>query len=109
MQAALNALKTQRTATPHHIELKNLPPDQRNHQLRAGRKHFIDTIKPIAYHSEPLRRSDDSRSFVRGLMQTPINLRPDLAAGELRIKLHRQANPAHSGIRPRRTTEKLAT
>jgi hypothetical protein len=106
-QAALDALKTQRKATPHHIELKDLPPEQRIHQLRAGRKHFIDTIKLIAYRSEtalvhlarePLRRSDDARSFVRGLMQTPINLRPDLAAGELRIELHGQANPAHDAV-----------
>jgi len=45
--------------------------------LRAGRKHFIDTIKLISYRSETalvhlaretLRRSDDARSFVRGLM-----------------------------------------
>ena len=106
-QAALDALKTQRKATAHHIQLKDLPPDQRIQQLRAGRKHFIDTIKLIAYRSETalvhlaretLRRSDDARSFVRGLMQTTINLRPDHAAGELRIELHGQANPAHDAV-----------
>ena len=47
---------------------------------------------------ETLRRSDDARSFVRGLMQTTINLRPDHAAGELRIELHGQANPAHDAV-----------
>jgi hypothetical protein len=106
-QTTLEALKTQRKATPHHIQLKDLPPDQRIHQLRAGRKHFIDTIKLIAYRSETalvhlaretLRRSDDARSFVRSLMQTTINLRPDQAAGELRIELHGQANPAHDAV-----------
>jgi hypothetical protein len=35
---------------------------------------------------------------VRGLMQTTINLRPDQAAGELRIELHGQANPAHDAV-----------
>ncbi len=106
-QTALDALKTQRKATPHHIELKDLPPDQRFHQLRGGRKQFIDTIKLIAYRSETalvqlaretLRRSDDARSFVRGLMQTAINLRPDPAAGELRVELHGQANPIHDSV-----------
>ena len=75
--------------------------------MRITRRFFIDTIKLIAYRSETalahlacetLRRSDDARSFVRGLMQTPINLRPNLAAGELRIELHGQANPAHDAV-----------
>jgi hypothetical protein len=106
-QAELEALKTKRKATPHHIELKDLPPEQRIEQLRGGRKHFIDTIKLIAYRSETalvqlaretLRRADDARSFVRGLMQTSVNLRPDPAAGELRIELHGQANPIHDTV-----------
>ena len=96
-----------RKATPHHLQLQDLPPNQRIHQLRAGRKHFIDTIKLIAYRSETalvhlaresLRRLDDARSFVRGLIQTSINLRPDLVSGELRIELHGQANPVHDTI-----------
>ena len=106
-QTQLDDLKTQRKATPHHIEIKDLPPEHRIHQLRSGRKHFIDTIKLIAYRSETalvhlaretLRRSDDARSFVRGLMQTAVNLRPDPIAGELRIELHGQANPIHDSI-----------
>ena len=106
-QTALDVLKTQRKATPHHIELKDLPPEQRFQQLRGGRKQFIDTIKLIAYRSETalvqlaretLRRSDDARSFVRGLMQTTVNLRPDPAAGELRVELHGQANPIHDSV-----------
>lgn len=100
----LDTLKTQRKATPKHIQLKDLPPDQRIDQLRGGRKHFIDTIKLIAYRAETalvqlaretLKRADDGRSFVRGLMHTTINLRPDLARGELRIELQGQANPIH--------------
>ena len=103
-QSALDELKHRRKNTAHHITLKDLPPDQRIDQLRIGRKHFIDTIKLIAYRSETalvhlaretLRRHDDARSFIRGLMQTTINLRPDPAAGELRIELHAQANPVH--------------
>ena len=47
---------------------------------------------------ETLRRHDDARSFIRGLMQTTINLRPDLAQGELRIELHGQANPIHDTV-----------
>ena len=76
-------------------------------QLRSGRKHFIDTIKLIAYRAETalvqlaretLKRTDDARSFVRGLMNTSINLRPDRANGQLRIELHGQTNPVHDGV-----------
>ena len=100
----LDTLKTQRKSTPKHIELGELPPEQRFDQLRGGRKHFIDTIKLIAYRAETalvqlaretLKRTDDARSFVRGLMNTTINLRPDLARGELRVELQGQANPIH--------------
>lgn len=100
----LDTLKTQRKATPKHIQLGDLPPDQRIDQLRGGRKHFIDTIKLIAYRAETalvqlaretLKRTDDGRSFVRGLMNTTINLRPDLARKELRVELQGQANPIH--------------
>ena len=100
----LDTLKTQRKSTPKHIELGELPPDQRIDQLRGGRKHFIDTIKLIAYRAETalvqlaretLKRTDDGRSFVRGLMNTTINLYPDLVRGELRIELQGQANPIH--------------
>jgi hypothetical protein len=106
-QAQLDELKIERKATPHHIEIKDLPEGHRIHQLRSGRKHFIDTIKLIAYRSETalvqiaretMRRADDARSFVRGLMQTSVNLRPDPAIGELRIELHGQANPIHDSV-----------
>ena len=106
-QAQLNSLKDQRKDTPKHIQLKDLPPEQRISQLRNGRKHFIDTIKLIAYRAETamvhlaretLTRADDARSFIRGLMKTTINLRPDLYNGELRIELHGQANPIHDVV-----------
>ena len=106
-QAHLPSLKDQRKNTPKHIQLKELPPEARISQLRTGRKHFIDTIKLIAYRAETalvhiaretLTRADDARSFIRGLMKTTINLRPDIPNSQLRIELHGQANPAHDVV-----------
>lgn len=106
-EAELSTIKDQRKTTPRHIILKDLPPEQRVAQLRSGRKHFLDTIKLIAYRAETtlvqlaretLKRADDARSFVRGLMNTSINLRPDTASGQLRVELHGQANPVHDGV-----------
>jgi len=34
------------------VQLKDLPEGQRIEQLRSGRKHFMDTIKLIAYQAE---------------------------------------------------------
>ncbi len=106
-EAELSAIKEKRKGTSRHIELKDLPPEQRVAQLRSGRKHFIDTIKLIAYRAETalvqlaretLKRADDARSFVRGLMNTTINLRPDHANGQLIIELHGQTNPVHDSV-----------
>lgn len=106
-QAELAKLKAERKDIPKHILLKDLPTEQRFDRLISGRKHFIDTIKLIAYRSETalvllarevMSRHDDARSFIRGLMQTTANLKPDLVAKELRIELHSQANPSHQEI-----------
>ena len=100
-------LKEQRKAMPKHVELKDLPPEQRVAALRGGRKHFIDTIKLIAYRAETalveivretLRRHDDAHSFVRGLFTSSVNLRPDPAQGQLLIEIHGQTNPAHDAV-----------
>ena len=103
-QIQITELKALRKTHPRHILIKDLPPEDRVAQLRGGRKHFIDTIKLIAYRAETalvelaretLRRGDDARSFVRGLLQSTINLRPDPQRGQLRIEVHGQANPIH--------------
>jgi hypothetical protein len=103
-QTRLSELKALRKTHPRHIQIKDLPPEDRVAQLRSGRKHFIDTIKLIAYRAETalvelaretLRRGDDARSFVRGLLRSTINLRPDPQRGELRIEVHGQTNLIH--------------
>jgi hypothetical protein len=117
-RAQLESLKTQRKASAKHIQIKDLPPEQQVAQLRGGRKHFIDTIKLIAYRAETalvqlaretLRRHDDARSFVRALFATSVNLRPDPARNELRVEIHGQANPIHDATLEAICTELNAT
>jgi hypothetical protein len=73
----LVALKQKRAAVPTHIAYKDLPPDQRFERLRADSKHFIDTIKMIAYRAETamanvlrdvLARTDDASELLRALL-----------------------------------------
>lgn len=103
-QERLEKLKALRKATKKHVQIKDLPPEGRVAELRGGRKHFIDTIKLIAYRAETalvelaretLRRHDDARSFVRGLFEASVNLRPDPASGQLGVEIHGLANPVH--------------
>ena len=100
--ARLEARKAQRVDTPKKITLKALPEHERFAQLCPESKHFIDTIKMIAYRAESalagevretLARTDDARALLRRLFVTPANLRPDYAAQTLTVELHRCGSP----------------
>ena len=82
----IEQLKAQRKALAKHIEIKDLPDKDRFSRLRSEKKHFIDTIKLIAYRAETalaqlarekLRRLDDARSLIRQLFRTEVDLIPD--------------------------------
>ena len=98
----LTALKEQRRQTPRKLTLKELPEAERFAQLKTEKKHFVDTIKLIAYRAESalvgevreaLARDDDARALLRRLFVTPANLRPDPVAKTLTIQLHRLGSP----------------
>jgi hypothetical protein len=98
----LEARKAERPTIPRKVALKELPAKERFAQLCPESKHFIDTIKMIAYRAESalagearetLTRSDDARALLRRLFLTPANLRPDYAAQTLTVELHRFGSP----------------
>ena len=98
----LNELKAQRRQTPAKLTLKELPEAERFAQLKTEKKHFIDTIKLIAYRAESalagevreaLARDDDARALLRRLFVTPANLRPNPTAQTLTVELHRLGSP----------------
>jgi hypothetical protein len=84
-ELTLRELKEKRRQTPVKLTLKELPETERFAQLKTEKKHFIDTIKLIAYRAESasageireaLAREDDGRALLRRLFVTPANLRP---------------------------------
>jgi hypothetical protein len=94
-------LKAKRKQTPRHIEVKDLPPEHRFSQLHCASKHFIDTIKMIAYRAETamvhvlrdvLSRHADARSLLRAVYCNEADLLPDYANGTLTVRLHHLAN-----------------
>lgn len=109
-QTRLDQLKAQRKATPRHVELKTLPAAEQFARLRPTRKHFVDTIKLIAYRAETamahlvretLARTDDARALLRELYRTTADLIPDPMQQTLTVRLHPLASQAHNDtLRP---------
>ncbi len=101
----IDSLKQLRKKTEHHIPVKSLPEEDRFTRLRTERKHFIDTLKMIAYRAESsmasllrehmARGGDDARALLRQIFQTEADLTPDLAANTLTVRLHHLTQAAH--------------
>src|SRR5207249_1309997 len=92
-------LKQQRKNTDH-IPVKSLPEQDRFTRLRTERKHFVDTIKMIAYRAETslasllrehLVRSDDARALLRHIFHNEVDLLPDLKTNAFRLVLDLEA------------------
>ena len=100
----INAAKQRRKETPHRMTVNSLPEEDRFTRLRTERKHFLDTIKMIAYRAETsmasvlrerLARPDDARSLLRQIFQNEADLLPDLTANTLTVRLHHLTHAAH--------------
>jgi hypothetical protein len=96
--------KQVRKNTAHHIPVKSLSEEDRFTRLRTERKHFIDTIKMIAYRAESslasllrehLARTDDARTLLRQIFDTEADLLPDLTTNILTVRLHHLTQAAH--------------
>src|SRR3989441_2813393 len=104
LNVEIDQLKQQRKQTQHHIPLQSLPEEERFTRLRTERKHFLDTIKMIAYRAETslvsilrehLARSDDARTLVRQIFETEADLLPDEQNKTLTVRIHHLTQAAH--------------
>jgi len=100
----LTALKGERKKTQRHVTLGELPEDARFERLAVNSKHFIDTIKMIAYRAETamahtlqekMLRTDDTPALLCAVYTTEADILPDEAAGTLTVCLHRMASRSH--------------
>jgi hypothetical protein len=103
----IEQLKTERKALTKHILVKDLPEQDRFQQLRAEKKHFLDTIKLIAYRAETalaqlarekMHRLDDARSLIRQLFRTEVDLIPDQQNKTLTVRLHPLTAEVHDQV-----------
>lgn len=100
-QNAINELKQQRKSFPKHTTISQLSQDDKFSQLATDKKHFIDTIKMIAYRAETalaniirphMPRKDEARSVIRQIFNTEINLIPQEQNKQLIVELHNLTN-----------------
>jgi hypothetical protein len=114
----IDELKKQRKETPHHIPVKDLPESDRFSRLLTERKHFIDTVKLIAYRAETsmasllrdkLSREEDTRALLRQIYETEVDLIPDLQSNTLAVRLHHLTQAAHDEAVRHLCTELNAT
>lgn len=94
-------MKAERKALPSRVCVKDLPENERFQRLDTRSKHFIDTIKMIAYRAETamayilrevMPRTDEARSLLRSLYQSEADLIPGKEDGTLLVRLHHQAS-----------------
>lgn len=107
-QQQLDQLKAQRRQAPKHVMIKDLPETDRFAQLQTDKKHLVDTIKMIAYRAETTlmhlareklaRGHEDARAWVRTLMQSAVDLRPDPKSQTLTVRVHLQATLAQDSV-----------
>ena len=106
-EAVLAARLRQRKETPRKLTLKELPEAERFGQLCPESKHFIDTLKMIAYRAESamagevrefLAREDDARALLRRIYTTPVNLRPDPLGKTLTVEIHRLGSALQDAV-----------
>ena len=104
LQSELDKLKDERKPLPKRVAIGDLPEADRFQRLLPERKHFLDTIKMIAYRAETamasvvrerLARADDARALLRHIFHNEADLAPDLAAKTLTVRLHHLGQNAH--------------
>jgi hypothetical protein len=114
----LEQLKKERQENPRHLALKDLPEAERFQQLRTTKKHFVDTIKLIAYRAETalvalarekLSRPDDARALLRQIFASSADLDPDAEKKTLTVRLHQLSNGAHDEVLEHLCAELTAT
>jgi len=101
LQHQIQKLKKQRSAIPAHITVSDLPEEARFKKLATHSKHFIDTIKMIAYRAETamahvvsdnISREKDARGLLRAIYAAEADIIPDQQKQTLTVKLHHLAN-----------------
>ena len=116
--AMIKTLKQARKETSRHIDVSDLPDDQKFKQLSTQSKHLIDTLKMTAYRAETamanslretMTRPDEARTLLCALYKTEADLLPDPDNQTLTIRVHHMANVVSDKLIEKLCVELTAT
>jgi hypothetical protein len=107
--AEIERQKSQRRDAGKHVSYGDLPKEEQFLKLATRSKHFIDTLKIVAYRAETAmarvvrehlgkHHQDEARAYVRDLYTSEANLIPDMEAKTLTVELHSLATPKANEI-----------
>ena len=114
----VETLKTTRKGTQRHVNVQDLPEEEKFKQLSTQSKHLVDTLKMISYRAETamansvrenLSHPDETRTLLRTLYKTEADLLPDIENNILTIRLHHLANVMSDNVIEKLCTELNAT
>ena len=116
----LKELKAKRKETKRKIPFGELPDGEQFDKLADRSKHFIDTIKIIAYRAETaiaqtireklnVHHRDEARALARQIFQTEANFQPNPESKTLTVEIHGLATPKHDSILQHLCEELTAT
>ena len=114
----VEGLKMARKNTQRHVNVLDLPEEDKFKQLSTQSKHLIDTLKMIVYRAETamtnsvrdnLSHSTEARTLLQALYKTEADLLPDKQNNTLTIRLHHLANVMSDKVIETLCTELNAT
>ena len=100
-EAEIEQVKLQKKPIPRKITYAELPENEKFDNVINQRKHFLDTIKLIAYRAETalsnmakeyMSHKDESRLLLKQIYKTDANLIVDDKNKKLIIEIHRLAH-----------------
>ncbi len=96
----IDQIKAKKKTIPRKIVYSELPENQKFDDVINQRKHFLDTIKLIAYRAETamsniikqdMSHEDESRLLLKQIYKTDANIKVDKENKMLIIEIHRLA------------------
>jgi prepilin-type processing-associated H-X9-DG protein len=102
----VSELKKKRSETKKHIQMADLPEDQKFDRLRQQSKYFIDTIKMVSYRAETamanalqekMSHPNEARTLLRAIYTTEADIQPNAKEKTLTVRLHQLANHMSCG------------
>lgn len=97
-EAEIEKVKQQKKDVPYKIPYKELSKNEKFDKVINQRKHFLDTVKLIAYRAETalsniikqyMSHEDESRLLLKQIYKTDANLKVDKEKKQLIVEIHK--------------------